>query len=257
MTAKPPLLLLHGVTMSASAWDDVAPLLSHRFELIVPTAAGHRGGPSLQGTASIRALIDVTEQLLDERGLQTVHIAGNSMGGWMAIELARRGRARSVCALSPAGFWTSGSRDATEATDRIRRVQRLTRATRFIAPMALRLGTVRRIAMRDIAQHADRLTTNQALESMLDLFGCDAADELLGTSESVATLDPLPCPITLAWAERDRILPAAIHGVTAQRRLPQATYAVLPGVGHVPMIDDPALCAQIIVDSTTSPSTPS
>jgi pimeloyl-ACP methyl ester carboxylesterase len=251
MTAKPPLLLLHGLTMSAAAWDDVVPLLSDRFDLIVPTAAGHRGGPALPGKATISALTDSTEQLLDELGLQTVHVAGNSLGGWMAIELARRGRARSVCALSPAGFWTSGNPDATDPTDIIRRVQRRARATRFIAPAAMRLGPVRRLAMRDIAEHAERLTTKKAIESTLDLLGCHAADDLLGTAESVAALDPLPCPITLAWAERDRVFPPAIHGATAQRRFPQATFLVLPGVGHVPMIDDPAMCAQIIIDSTT------
>ncbi len=82
--------------MSARAWDTVAPLLEKNYDLLVPTAAGHRGGRRLDH-ASIGALTDVTEQLLDDRGLDTVHIAGNSMGGWMGIELARRGRARSVC----------------------------------------------------------------------------------------------------------------------------------------------------------------
>ncbi|WP_082972078.1 alpha/beta fold hydrolase [Mycobacterium sp. 1245852.3] len=67
---------------------------------MAPTAAGHRGGPPLAGETSIGALTDETERLLDCRGLARVHVAGNSLGGWMAIELARRGRAISVCALS-------------------------------------------------------------------------------------------------------------------------------------------------------------
>lgn len=71
--------------MSARAWDTVAPLLARNYDLLVPTAAGHRGGRRLDH-ASIGALTDVTEQLLDDRGLDTVHIAGNSMGGWMGIE---------------------------------------------------------------------------------------------------------------------------------------------------------------------------
>jgi pimeloyl-ACP methyl ester carboxylesterase len=82
-----------------------------------------------------------------------------------------------------------------------------------------------------------------------DLVGCDAADDLLDTTESLQPLDPLPCPITVAWSSNDRILPAAPFVATARQRLPQARFIVLPNVGHVPMIDDPAMCAQTIVDS--------
>lgn len=249
MTGKPALLLLHGVTVSAAAWDDVVPLLADRFDLIVPTAAGHRGGPTLQGRPTIGALVDATEALLDERGLNTVHVAGNSMGGWIAVELARRGRARSVCALSPAGFWTPGARDETHATNTLRRARRLAAATRFVAPVALGVPLVRRLAMRDVAERADRLTRRKAVESTRDLLGCDVADDLLGTTEQVEPLGQT-CPITVAWAERDRIFPPEVNGPTARERIPHAHFVILHGVGHVPMVDDPALCARTIVDAT-------
>lgn len=246
---KPPLLLLHGVTMSAAAWDGVVPLLADRFDLIVPTAAGHRGGPTLHERPTIEALVDATEALLDERGLATVHVAGNSMGGWIAVELARRGRARTVCAFSPAGLWTAGARDETHATNTLRRARRLAAATRFVAPVALGVPLVRRVAMRDVAERADRLTRRQAVESTRDLLGCDAADDLLGTTEQVEPLERT-CPITIAWADGDRIFPPEVNGVTARERIPHAHFVMLRGVGHVPMIDDPALCAKTIVDAT-------
>ncbi|GAB7069496.1 alpha/beta fold hydrolase [Mycolicibacterium hodleri] len=249
MTEKPPLLLLHGVTMSAAAWDGVVPLLADRFDLIVPTAAGHRGGPRHQGRPTIAALVDATEALLDERGLATVHVAGNSMGGWIAVELARRGRARSVCAFSPAGFWTAGESDETHATGMIRRTQKMVAATRFVAPAALGVPAIRRLAMRDVAERADRLTRRQAVESTRDLLGCDVADDLLGTTERVEPLGHT-CPITIAWADGDRIFPPEVNGVTARERIPHAHFVMLRGVGHVPMIDDPELCARTIVDAT-------
>ncbi|MGV0810187.1 alpha/beta fold hydrolase [Mycolicibacterium setense] len=249
MAEKPPLLLLHGVTMSRAVWEDVIPRLRGRFDLIVPTAAGHRGGPNLKARATIRALTDVTEELLDERGFQTVHVAGNSMGGWMAIELARRGRARSVCAFSPAGFWTVGKSDKADATGKLRNLQQLCRATRLVAPVALRMPMIRRLAMRNIAQHADRLSTRRAVESMRDLIECDAAADLFSTTEHVAPLWPQSCPVTLAWSAADRIFPPAVNGVTARQRIPHAHFVVLPAVGHVPMIDDPALCAKTIIDA--------
>ena len=117
MIPRPPLVLLHGVTNSARIWDDVAPLLADEFDIIAPTAAGHRGGASATRGVTISRLVDDVERLLDAQGLHQAHLAGNSMGGWVAIELARRGRALSVCALSPAGCWTPGAQDEAHATD--------------------------------------------------------------------------------------------------------------------------------------------
>ncbi|WP_338079679.1 alpha/beta hydrolase [Antrihabitans stalactiti] len=246
MSTKAPLMLLHGVTMSASAWDDVAPLLADDFDLIVPTAVGHRGGPPRSGHTTIERLVDVTEQLLDERGLSSVHVAGNSLGGWMAIELARRGRARSVCALSPAGFWTPGTHDNTGATNVLIRTKRLAELSRVLAPIVTWPAFARKLMLRDIAVHGDRLSQSQTLAIVQDVVECSAAADLLGTTESVARMDILPCPITLVWAEKDRLFPPSVNGVIAQQRIPGAQYVVLPGVGHVPMIDDPARCAEVI-----------
>ena len=202
MTAKSPLLLLHGVTMSAAAWADVVPLLTDHYDVMTPTAAGHHGGPPLTGKASIGALTDQIEGLLDARGLDRVHIAGNSLGGWMAIELARRNRALTVCAFSPAGFWTHGSSDETHATSRIRRTAALARVTLPVAPTALRAGFVRRLALRDIAEHGERLTPAQAVTAARDTVNCSVTSDLLATTESVEPLDPVPCPINLAWGLR-------------------------------------------------------
>jgi len=192
MNTKEPLLLLHGVSMSAAVWGPVVPFLSDRFDLVVPTAAGHRGGPAFAGRATMAGLVDVTERLLDERGLDTVHVAGNSMGGWMAIELARRGRARSVCALAPAGFWTVGASDETRATGKVRTVRQRAMLTRSVMPPLFRFGAVRRAVLRDAAEHADRLTQAQAVEGMRDMTECAVADDLLAIGEQVTPFDPLP-----------------------------------------------------------------
>lgn len=251
MPDRPPLLLLHGVMMSAHAWAEVAPLLSDRFEVLTPTAAGHLGGPTLEGPATVAALTDHTERYLDDLGLDTVHVAGNSLGGWMAVELARRGRARSVCALSPAGFWTPGSPDQTASAARLRFVRHLTRASAPVTSTVMRSALVRRLSMRDIAVRGDRLSPEAATVAATDLLGCTAGLELLATTESVAPLDPPPCPITFAWPARDRIFPQRVNGEVVRRVVPGAREVVLPGTGHVPMIDDPELCAQVIADSVT------
>ena len=107
---KPPLVLLHGTAMSGNAWQDVVPLLSNDHEVFTPTALGHHGGPPVQRPpATITDVVDAAERYLDEDvDLEQPHLAGNSLGGFVAIELARRGRAATVCAFSPAGFWSAG-----------------------------------------------------------------------------------------------------------------------------------------------------
>lgn len=249
MTTRPPLVLLHGVTNSARIWDEVIPLLEDDYDLVVPTSAGHRGGAPKTGSLSIAKLVDEAEAMMDHLGLAAAHLAGNSMGGWIALELARRGRALSVCALSPAGCWTSGEHDETHATATIRAARRLARASAPVAPVALRYARIRRKAFRAAALHGDRLTPRQAWEITRDLIGCTAATNLLGTTESLSALDPLPCRVTLAWAAQDRIFPPAVNGTRAQQLFPGATYLELDDVGHVPMIDNPALCAEVIRES--------
>ena len=195
-------------------------------------------------------LVDDAERLLDEHGIERAHIAGNSLGGWMAIELARRGRAQSVCALSPAGSWTAGTAEQTAGVRRIRRMRRLAGAGPAVALM--RFAAVRRLALRDVAERGDRLSAAQAMDGARDLLGCVIADELLATGEQIEPLDPLPCPITLAWAADDAILPLAVNGAIARARLPQARFVVLPGAGHVPMIDDPGGVARVILQTTAA-----
>ncbi|WP_297628427.1 alpha/beta fold hydrolase [Nocardia sp.] len=248
---KPPLVLLHGITMSAKAWQDVAPLLAAHHNVVALTALGHRGGvPATRRPATVSDLIDDAERTLDDLGFERAHLAGNSLGGWMAVELARRGRAQSVCALSPAGFWEAGAAGQTAGVKKLRRMITLTRLTPRLQPLAMRSPIVRRLALRDIAVRGERLLPAQALEAARDLLGCVVADDLLGTHEQIAPMDPLPCPITLAWSALDAILPVDVNGRIARERIPQARFEILPGVGHVPMIDNPALVAQTILAST-------
>ncbi|TCJ97474.1 alpha/beta fold hydrolase [Nocardia alba] len=250
-SGKSSIVLFHGVTMSSAAWEDVVPFLSDHHDVVALTALGHRGGPvARQRPVEVRDLVDEAERMLDDRGIAQAHLAGNSLGGWMAIELALRGRALSVCALSPAGFWDGGGHGQTAAVRKLRRIGTLVRATRRVHPLALRSAVVRRLSMRDVACRADRLTPTQALTATADLIGCTVTEDLLGTAEQIAPVSELPCPITLAWSAKDAILPPKVNGRIAQERFPRARFEILPGVGHVPMIDDPKLVATTILATT-------
>jgi pimeloyl-ACP methyl ester carboxylesterase len=250
MTAKEPLVLLHGLGMSARVWDGVRPWLEAHHDVVALTALGHRGGADApRRPVTVRDLVDDVERALDERELDQPHIAGNSLGGWMAIELARRGRARTVCALSPAGMWTAGTADQEIG---VRKIRRAIWSARLGRPLPVLMGAamVRRLAFRDVAVHGDHLTGAQAVDATRDLLGCAIAEDILTTREEIDLLDPLPCPITVAWSSDDRIVPLDVNGAVARRRVPAARFVVLAGVGHVPMIDDREQVARAILETT-------
>jgi pimeloyl-ACP methyl ester carboxylesterase len=238
--------------MSARVWDEVVPLLAPHHDVVPLALLGHRGGAQpARRPITIDDLVDDIERQLDELGIGRAHMVGNSLGGWIAIELARRGRAETVTAFSPAGSWTAGTKEQTLGAGRIRRTKRLALLGRAL-PMRflLRSATARRLALRDAATHADRLTADGAFEAIQDLLGCAVLEDILTSDEELAPLEELPCPITLVWSGADRLLPLELNSPVARRRLPQADFVVLDGVGHVPMVDHPELVAQAAMSTT-------
>jgi pimeloyl-ACP methyl ester carboxylesterase len=250
MTSKlPPLVLLHGAVMSGDAWQEAAPLLAARHDVYAPSALGHRGGPAVQRRSpTIWDVVDASERYLDEKGLDKPHLAGLSMGGFVALELARRGRAMSVCAFSPGGFWSDDFRMRAEKKGR--RGLKLVRHIRPILPLVMKSALLRRQMMRDSAVHGERISAERAMETIDDALECTIVHDIDTADEHVALMDPLPCPITIAWAEKDRVIPVEIVEAVVRERLPRATFTVLPDVGHMAMLDDPELVASTILAVT-------
>jgi pimeloyl-ACP methyl ester carboxylesterase len=98
----PPLVLLHGFTDTWRTWELVLDDLQRGHEVLAPTLLGHAGGPPLTGELTDASIADAVERAMDEAGLREAHIVGNSLGGYVAFQLAMRGRALSVVALAPA-----------------------------------------------------------------------------------------------------------------------------------------------------------
>lgn len=251
-----PVLLLHGVSSIWRAWTPVLPYLEPHHDVIAPTLAGHGGGPPLNRlvTPSVPALADALEDQLDQLGLQRVHIAGNSLGGWLGIELARRGRALSLTLFSPAGAWRSQRSIEARA-----------------AAIRLTVGVMARSAA-----HADFISTNSALRWLALVaqvarpgrFPADIlAASIRANSQAPAVLpllqvlphnqvQPLPAsrdyPVRLVWGGADRVLPYKGFGAPMRERIPDVELIHFPGVGHVPMTDDPAGVARHILDVAAS-----
>jgi pimeloyl-ACP methyl ester carboxylesterase len=246
-----PLVLLHGVTGGEGMWEEVMPLLAPHHDAVALTALGHRGGRQVtERPVQMKHIVDDAERSLDELGFDTAHVVGNSMGGWAALELARRGRARSVCAFSPSGTWEAGAGSDGAARQGLRGVARDARRARPLLPVLLLLPPIRRYALRKNAVHGERMPRKAVLARTDDLLACQVLDDLLDTSEHMAPIDPLPCPITIAWGEQDRVLPLKSNGACARELVPAARFVTFDEVGHVPMFDDPQLVARTILETT-------
>jgi pimeloyl-ACP methyl ester carboxylesterase len=115
--AGSPLVCLHGFMDTWRTWELVLPALERHHDVLAPTLLGHAGGPPLGGEVSDDLIADAVERAMDEAGFETAHVVGNSLGGYVALQLAARGRAKSVVAFAPAGGWaeTDASLDETLA----------------------------------------------------------------------------------------------------------------------------------------------
>lgn len=247
---KPALVLLHGMTSSGRAWAELVPSLSQHHEVYTPTALGHRGGVPVLRRTTLTDVVDAAERHLDEAGLERPHVVGHSLGGYVAIELARRGRAASVVALSPAGFWTAGDGTASLVMHGLRRSTRIARRARPLVKVAVSTSRGRRAWMGGALRRPDAMTSAQARAVIDDQVRCTLAEWLyIADDEHLAPMESLPCPITVAWAEHDEVLPLDTYADAVRRRLPGASFIVLPGVGHAAMVDDRDLVEQTILDA--------
>lgn len=249
-----PVVLLHGFTGTWHHWRPVLAELSARYEVIAPTLAGHAGGPDLEipDVATIAVAADHLETHLDELGVGTAHFVGNSMGGALSLELAKRGRARSVVALSPGGLWEIGGPEPQRIARFFTRQVRLTRATTRQAPMIVARPGTRRLAFRDVMRHGELLSPADALDLMRTSVECRVIDDVLRALRTdrahLDGLEAITAPTRVAWAEHDRILPLPLHAPRARREIPGVDYVVLPKVGHVPMWDDSRLVVRTITE---------
>ena len=242
-----PLVLLHGVMGTAAMWRHTLPPLAAAHRVIALAALGHDGGRACERRpCRLAHVVDDAERSLDALGLDRVHLAGNSMGGWIALELSRRGRAKSVCALSPAGMWESTK--SFDGAKKLRAAVRMTRLSRSSLGLTSKLSTIRRFALRDTAEHGERVSPHLLVEMADAVLRCTVTDDLLTTPEKLLPLD-VRCPTDVVWSEHDRIFPPDPFAQTARLRIPGARHLMLQDVGHVPMLDAPELVAKAILDT--------
>jgi pimeloyl-ACP methyl ester carboxylesterase len=238
-----PLLLLHPLGGSMVVWEPVLERLAAEREVIAVDMPGFGDSPPLPGSAdpTPAALAAAMGAFLDSLGLDDAHLVGNSFGAWVAIELARAGRARSVTGLAPAGFWSRplGPRRGIEP-------RTLARLALPLLPVLSRSARGRRLLLGGAVMRPDRVPP-AAARRLVRAYATSPAfvrANLAMRSGVIDGMEELSVPVTLAWAEHDRLVKRPKRPVAGARMVD------LPGCGHIPTWDDPELVTRVVLEGS-------
>jgi pimeloyl-ACP methyl ester carboxylesterase len=245
-----PLILLHGIGMSHAAWNAVTPHLCSTRRVIAFDVAGFGQTPPMpSGTVpTISNLVDGLDRSIRELGIKVpVDLAGNSLGGCIALEAARRGLARTVVAISPACLWKR--RGALHVKYVFGSLRFVTRHFPNLSKGAMRVPWLRELALAvPISVGSRRMPVRDALRAVDDLAHSPAFDETLDNTRFPFSGGDIDVPVTVAFGDRDWILP---KGSQSRDALPAHTRWIRrQGWGHVPMWVDPAGVSQLILEGT-------
>ena len=250
-----PLLLLHGVGSARQDFATLVPHLAPDFDVLAVDLPGHGESAPVQGRPTIGALTDAVEADLDARGLDSVHVLGNSLGGRVALELARRGRARSVVAVAPSGsnvlperlYQLTGMATARVLARALRPV--LPALSRSRVPRTLLLAGLRAQPWKGTAEEllALRAGFGSSPDFWQQLLWALLLDVPLGVRE-------IRCPVTLGQGLFDPIAPMQTPRLAAL--IPGSTLALLPWSGHAPHSDQPALIARLVRETAAAGERP-
>jgi pimeloyl-ACP methyl ester carboxylesterase len=250
----PPLVLVHGFTDTWRTWELVLPALERRHDVLAVTLAGHAGGPPIDGEVDDDLLAGAVERAMDEAGFETAHIAGNSLGGYVALQLAARGRARGVVALAPAGGWAQGDVSYKDTLAYFTTMHDLLKAAAPHAEAIAASAEGRRRATQYITASFEHMPAELIAHQIRGAASCDAFVPLIDLALREGwSLDAerIACPVRVVWGTGDRILPWP--SAAARYRcdwLPHADWVELDGVGHCPQLDVPVEAAELILGFT-------
>jgi pimeloyl-ACP methyl ester carboxylesterase len=239
-----PLVLVHSLGTDRCVWHPVLePLARERDVIAVDLPGFGESDPLPPGEPpEPRLLARAVASFAEELGIERPHVAGNSLGGWVALEMALAGDARSVTAIAPAGLWPRALAPKPSIARRVARA-----ATPVLAAL-LATERGRRLALGATMAHPERVPPRDALRLVRAYAAAPGYDEVNAAMRAgrFEALDRVHVPLTFGWPDRDRL-------VARPRRLPPAARnVVLRGCGHVPMWDSPEQVTALLLAGSSA-----
>ena len=235
----PALVLLPGMGAGLEVWEPLLPELGKGFRVLLVNLPGFGSPPLPAGEiADVETLTDLIEVWLHEQGLEDSHVVGHSLGGAVALELAKRGVVASVCAVAPIGFWTGS--EARFAVWRLRLSAGLGRSLKRWIPLALRPRALRTALLGQHPGPIGRRTLQTALDVTRRLLSASAFLPILTHVQGYRFTGgiSISVPVTIAWGTRDRLL-LPWQARRAGDAIPRARVVWLRRCGQLATVDDP------------------
>ena len=250
----PPLVCLHGFTDTWRTWQLVLPALEARHDVLAVTLAGHAGGPPIDGDFSESVFVDSVERAMDEAGFETAHVVGNSLGAYLSLQLAARGRAETVVALAPAGGWARGDESFRETLSFFTTMQALLKTAAPHAEAILASTEGRRRTTAYTTTNFEHIPTDLLAHQMLGAASCEAVVPLIDHALREGwdlDAEAITCPVRVVWGTEDKLLPWPRAAARYREDwLPHADWVELEGIGHCPQLDIPLETAELILGFT-------
>jgi pimeloyl-ACP methyl ester carboxylesterase len=248
--AGEPVLLLHPLMLSHHSWRPVVDRLSRGYDVLALTLPGHYGGPPLPWQrASLETLVAHVEKQMDEAGWSTAHLVGNSLGGWIALELARRGRARSVTAIAPGGGHAAFAVRDLALGAAFAGVATVRRGLRAVNLLPERIPLPGAFALRALAPDPTVIAASDVRHIVRASLGATHPLQVMlayARARPARGLEQIQVPVHLVFGEHDVVIPTATHAPYFTSRLAGAEVSVLEEHGHCPQLTDPDLVADLV-----------
>jgi pimeloyl-ACP methyl ester carboxylesterase len=240
-----PLLLLHGWGSSRRDFAAVLPALSERFHVLNVDLPGAGRSAHLLERPTVAAITDAVERTLDAEDVGRVHVLGNSLGARVALELARRGRARSVVSIAPSGLNVLPERIFQGAGMAMARL-----AGRTAAPL---MGPLSRSAIGRTAlllplktrpwstSREEAIGAREGFADSRDWWRTVLWGLLLDVPRGLGHID---CPVLLVQGTADWV--AMGQTVRYLPLIPRSRFRPLLAAGHAPQSDRPDTIVRLV-----------
>ncbi|MFI7001383.1 alpha/beta fold hydrolase [Nocardia sp. NPDC050175] len=245
--AGEPLVLVHGIGSRWQVWEPIIDTLAESYDVIAVDLPGF-GDSAPLATTTVDTLTEALAEFLAAQGIERPHLAGNSMGGLITLNLGARGLARSVTAFSPIAFWDKAGRIWCQQS--LGRSRLLARRLKPALPTILGTAAGRTAFLTLVFGKAWAVSTQVAVDTAngaADAPGFESAMASFADAKlhEIGALADLP--VTIAWGNRDILLTYRTQSRRARAELPGAEHITLHGSGHTPFYDDPIACAQAVL----------
>lgn len=239
-------MLLHGIGDSSRMWTPVLGLLAGERECWALDLPGFGRSLTLRDEdPTPPALARAVVAFMAEQGVARFHVAGNSLGGGVALEIARAGAARSVCAIGPIGF--AEGRELLLLDTSLRATRKLGETILPALDRVPLAAPVRRLLTLQMIFRGQRVPAELLADTLRDLALAPGFLPALGPMLAYRFEGALPCPVTVAWGEHDRLNLYGPQSARARERLADAHHVTLTGCGHIATWDDPEQVARVLL----------